>query len=104
MTTFNTYSKCVVTEKWSANHYPPLKKVIKAPSIIRPIKTLQSIPNKLSPISTKKYFSYSLKSNHLLEHRRRRAHPNGQTPMVTSINFLLLTDHRRPSKALDLDE
>ena len=45
MTTFNTCSKCVVTEKQSANHYPPLMKVIKAPSIISPIKTLQSITN-----------------------------------------------------------
>ena len=35
----------MVTGKWSANHYRPLMKVIKAPSIINPIKTLQSIPN-----------------------------------------------------------
>lgn len=45
MTTINTCSKCVVTRKWSINHYPPLMKVMKASSIISPIKTLQSISN-----------------------------------------------------------
>ena len=111
MMTINTCSKCMVTEKQSANHYSPLMKVIKAPSISSPIKTLQSIPkndqpresikpflhlqNKLCNLNSKIHFLFLEAVFISTTNLTIKSPILGHTSIVT-ISFLFLADLKKP--------